>query len=870
MEYPEKFSKPFVVRLLIFILWLFFFITNAYSQLTYTVTNTNDTGEGSFRQAIIDANSHSGRDNIFFNIPFNRSRYVIILRSELPEITDPVNIDGTTQHNYSDYPIIELGGYMMSPPVSGLKLATRWSTIRGFTIHGFSEGAIIITGSGSMGNKIKGNHIGNDITGKWKMYNKIGIKIVDAPNNIIGGANIADRNIISGNDKLAIGIYGENAVGNIIQGNYIGPDITGNSALGNGDGIALYDVSGCTIGGKSAGTRNIISGNFKNGILIVEGSNNIISGNYIGVNHSGLLELGNSYTGIIIIGSINNTIGGKTNDERNIISNNGFEGLFIDALLWDFEGNIVGPSENNKIQGNYIGTDLSGRKNMGNGFNGIMFRHGTKYNSIGGLNFGEGNIIAYNNAGAIFNYGNNNDFISNSIFGNVSDSVNNQGIDHWPIGLTLNDNYDPDIGANNLQNYPDITFANMLETFSVEYFVNSREDNSAYPLTVQFFIADTSAQPQGKTLIFTDTFSSSDFLNGSKLIHIHPKGNIEFNFNENIVATATDSRWNTSEFSPKTSLELVDLNLSSYYVVPGMDTVIISAQTIHKPGLELLINVYADDNSLVDILSIYDDGNHFDGIADNWLFGNILSVQLSEEQNYSIDLDVYESETSTYKIEDIARFTTIGPLIVDDLIYISTDTIPNPGDVISFKTVLKNEGLITSAINISATITNLDTLASISLLEINFDDIAPGESSVSDKVKGLSISEYCPDSTEISLKIDISSENYVYWTDTITFLVTDQIADRKEIIISDLKLQQNFPNPFNKTTTFSWQIPKHSFLSLEIINMNGQLIETVVSGQFPAGNYNYTWNAGNLPGGLYYYRLKTDDFFEMKKLLIMK
>src|SRR5262245_39397811 len=133
--------------------------------MTFTVTNTTTTGPGSFRQAILDANANPGADNIVFNIP-GAGVHTIMLAFFLPTILDPVTIDGTTQPGFTGSPIIELNG-SLAGPANGLSIDAGGTTVRGLVINSFQGNNL--TGNGILlddngGNVIEGNFIGTDVT----------------------------------------------------------------------------------------------------------------------------------------------------------------------------------------------------------------------------------------------------------------------------------------------------------------------------------------------------------------------------------------------------------------------------------------------------------------------------------------------------------------------------------------------------------------------------------------------------------------------------------------------------------------------------------------------------------------------------------
>lgn len=193
---------------------------------------------------------------------------------------------------------------------------------------------ILINDSEATGNQVLGNFIGTDVTGKYALGNADqGILIVGAPDNIIGGMTTGARNIISGNGR-GVEIDGISASGNIVQGNYIGTDNTGTADLGNsGDGVTISGAPNNLIGGAMSGMSNVISGNEGAGIRIngESATGNLVQGNYIGVDATGSSAMGNSYYAGVIIeySAANNVIGGTTTSAGNVISGNGSDGVSI-------------------------------------------------------------------------------------------------------------------------------------------------------------------------------------------------------------------------------------------------------------------------------------------------------------------------------------------------------------------------------------------------------------------------------------------------------------------------------------------------------------------------------------------------------------
>lgn len=332
------------------------------SQAALIVNSTADPGDGvcdatecTLREAIVAANGNPGKDMIEFNLS-GAGPHTIQPTSALPAITDPVVIDGYTQSGASanTNPAelgsnavlqIELDGTIAStgpppPSIHGLIIGAGGSTVRGLVINRF------VTGDGIR---------------------------ISTPTASIGGPG-----------------------GNVVEGNFIGTDVTGTVALGNNRAVSVFNPNN-RIGGTTPEAKNVLSGNVY-GVWMEDdlATGNLVEGNYIGTAADGISPLGNTAYGVIMtrgaatIGATDNVIGGVASGAGNTIAFNGWVGVFI--------------------------------------------QQGSVRNAI----------------------------LSNSIFSNgVSQpAALGLGIDLLPpFGVTPIDVGDGDTGANNLQNFPVLTFA---------------------------------------------------------------------------------------------------------------------------------------------------------------------------------------------------------------------------------------------------------------------------------------------------------------------------------------------------------------------------------------------------------------------------
>src|SRR5262249_42122711 len=204
------------------------------------------------------------------------------------------------------------------------------------------------------------------------------------------GTPSAARNVISGNGFAGVRLSQNGGTNNIIEGNYIGTDATGMTALPNYIGIQVGNSVGPTIGGIVPGAGNVVSGNQTYGIDVVNSTLTTIQGNNVGTDATGIAALGNGSIGILDLFSSNNTIGGTIPAAANVIMANGYV----------YPGSGVQLSGTGDVlEGNYIGTNALGLAGFGNNTDGVLVTGSN--NTIGGTIPGAGNVIDQNNGAGV-------------------------------------------------------------------------------------------------------------------------------------------------------------------------------------------------------------------------------------------------------------------------------------------------------------------------------------------------------------------------------------------------------------------------------------------------------------------------------------
>ncbi len=419
---------------------------------TFVVTNNNDDGPGSLAEAINDSNSTAGPNTIDFNI--DSGHQTIFPGISLPAITQTVDIDGTSQPGYAGTPLIELDCFDASGGIGleleadgstvrglvinsyvgvGIELESNGDLIEGCYIgtnaagtakQGADNNGVIVRssnntiggtafGAGNLisgnsfagiqipffdttdpnleasGNLVLGNRLGTNAAGTSAIPNSEGIEIQNAGENTIGGTSAAAGNLISGNGR-GVFVFGSEAVNNLIEGNRIGTDPAGATAVPTDDGVDVFSGAENTIGGTAPGTGNLISGN---GIAVyieqADATGNLVVGNRLGTDVTGTIALPN-VDGVQIFEAFNNTIGGTAAGASNLISGN-TSGVFL---------NGVGTNDN-VVAGNLIGTDITGTVAVPNTSYGVFIENGASANTIGGTDAGAGNLISGNSSDGI-------------------------------------------------------------------------------------------------------------------------------------------------------------------------------------------------------------------------------------------------------------------------------------------------------------------------------------------------------------------------------------------------------------------------------------------------------------------------------------
>jgi hypothetical protein len=539
-------------------LGILYFAASAASGVTYTVTSTADSGAGSLRQAITDANANPGADTIQFNI-VGSGVQTITPATPLPPITEAVTIDGYTQPGSSantnpvgqglnSVLLIELDGSATAGLEGGLSAGLNAGlnvqapnvTVRGLVISQFSQGGVV-GGADHSNLVVEGcflNTSPDGLAGQGVAY----AVNVTSPNVRIGGLTAAQRNLI-GPASIGTTMQLAGLASGVVQGNLVGTDISGTRAIGPIDpdsiGVSLGSTGAMLFGGTDPNAANVIAG-VDSGIALAS-TTTTIQGNFIGVDAAETGIIRGGIAGIFVPSvSTGSVIGGTNPGEGNVIG--GFQyGLIFDTPV--------------TLHGNFIGTDTTGTKNFGNRLMGILVSTGQL--AVGGIGPGEGNVIAFNGwVGVLVESLGENPIRGNRMFNNGVGGVAGGGavgidlsLSATPNGPTANDLGDGDAGANERQNYPILTSA-------VPEGGGTRVIGTLNSLASTTFDLDFYSNPSCRDR--PRDVPQAEFYLGSEQVTTDASGNASFNFllptpidaGAPVTATATDPVGNTSELSP--------------------------------------------------------------------------------------------------------------------------------------------------------------------------------------------------------------------------------------------------------------------------------------------------------------------------------
>ena len=751
---------------------------------TFVVTTTADTGEGSLRWAIENANLSAGSDSIIFNIPesdpgFNGTVWVISPESQLPYITDDSTIiDGSSQttnqsNTNLDGPEIFLNGENLSSWYNGLSIRSSGNVICGMIVSGFNGSAIDIYGDDARGNRILGNFIGTNEAGTDTVCNSNGITIWNhASGNIIGGTSANDRNLISGNQS---GISISHSDSNIIVGNVIGLNSQCNGIIKNTYGILISDSSSENrIGGGQLGERNIISGNTYGIYISGKGADhNIVKGNFVGTGADGITAFDNNYGIYIYYQAKGNIIGGMDDGEANVISGNDYNGVSISGEMADY----------NMVIGNLIGTDLTGMKAVANGYNGVLVSLQAKHNQIG-----PDNIVSGNNGSGIIVSGAGTD--SNFVIGNWVglDATGQDTIPNHKHGIRIEYKAKYNTIGGPSKDERNIVSGNGWSG------ITTLSDSTAYNIFQNNYCG-------------TDTSGTMDLGNNYYGAHFGGLRNILidnlFSGNRRGIMLAYSIGGNLI------SNNMIGVKADGVSPLPNTESGI-QVENAHSDTIGPDNKIWYNGDYGI---RLYGNGTKHITITRNSIAKNVKGgISLESGANRGIEAPV---------------ITGSSPLV---------GTAP-PNTTVEIFSDSSNQGQVYEA----------------SVLADGSGNWSYGGALTGPKITATATDD-SGNTSGFSNSLEVSVEKIE---------TADALPER-------FFLMQNYPNPFNPETQIVFGVKEPCRVVLKIYNTLGQVVVTLIDWRYEPGQYKIDFNAAGLASGIYFYKIKMKDFTAVKKMIVLE
>jgi len=318
-----------------------------------------------------------------------------------------------------------------------------------------------------------------------------------------------------------------------------------------------------------------------------------------------------------------------------------------------------------------------------------------------------------------------------------------------------------------------------------------------------------------------------------------------------------------------------DLRVQPLTANQGVDTVRIRATVKNVQHHSLAVTAFTRDLSsgnLQDSLLLYNDGLHGDGSASDLIWGGLFVP--TTVGVYGVSVRTVDGEAGTTREPPIAAaFATAGPVSYAGFQFADPygDTVLAPGADLSLRIGIRHMGDTGLITNVSARVSAVDSLVDVvSVPTVNWGTLFPGDTIYySSDFVSLSLGAGRTGGSTASFVIDISSNGFPLWRDTISLVVTG--VEGTEISLpTHYALEQNFPNPFNPSTTIRYALPSRSHVTLTVFNTLGQQVSTLVQGEQEAGYHEAVFDASGLSSGVYLYRLTAGSFVETRKLVLVR
>ncbi|PWB70441.1 hypothetical protein C3F09_09010 [candidate division GN15 bacterium] len=695
-----------------------------------------------------------------------------------------------------------------------------------------SASGIWIHGQGASTNVIANCLIGVTANGGAAAPNPYGITIGTlASGNRIGDSVPTGRNVISGNLCYGVRITG-NATANRVLNSVVGCDITGARAVPNGYGGLLIDAGARAnrIGGDSIWTRNLISGNNAAGITIQgsESDSNVIAGNLIGLDATGVLPLGNVGAGVLIRDRAHHTlIGDSAIPRSNVITGNAGDGVRIVGVGCD----------ENRIVASFIGVDTSGYAGIGNGLSsghGVFVGEGASRNAIGSIGDSTGNVISGNwGSGVCLSGGGQNVVVGNCIgvsVGSISSAPN-------ATGVTIRDGSSLNIIGGTAPGAGNVISGNRGALF-----------------------------PLGTGVAILGAGSDHNFVMGN-MIGADITGTRALRNGSCGVLIADGAQFNEIGGSAAVQRNVISGNgYGNVNVELGSGVHLFGIGTSHNLIRGNYIGVGIDGNS--PILNLGNGVGIYGGATDNIIGGDSLADG---------NLIVANGAYGVYFADSATRSNTVrwNPIYDNDSMGIIIRRGAQNGVQTPELTRARPDTVYGTSAAFDGTIDIYRAAPDLSGAGEGKVMLGTGRVDSTGHFRVAIIGANIGD-TVTAIVTDVTGSTSQFANNIIVQdpLSVDDAGSESNLPTS-FALSQNYPNPFNLTTVIEYALPRTAAVELAVYDLLGRKVANLVSGTRQAGIHKVLWsgtdNQGRPAGsGVYFYRLTTGNLLLANKMLLLK
>jgi|GEM_PF-1546452 hypothetical protein len=308
-----------------------------------------------------------------------------------------------------------------------------------------------------------------------------------------------------------------------------------------------------------------------------------------------------------------------------------------------------------------------------------------------------------------------------------------------------------------------------------------------------------------------------------------------------------------------------DMRISRLYARPGLDTVCVAAVLVNPLHHAAVLSAVVTDSlgAVRDSVSLSDDGLHWDGSADDNLWGCAIRAP-SDESFFNVNVRAHDITQGTSRsVTNALPFTTAGPVTLDSL------GITMRGTTYRLTPLMRNNGTAFTIGGAKVALICKDPwVNTISPTQYPIPDLTPGANTAT-RFFAVTLNT-APFPGYFNIRADVSLDGWVYWSDSIRVNVNTGVAEKNWVLPVVFALGQNHPNPFNPSTTIKFTLPNRSKVELTVFNLMGQEVIKLVEGEKEAGFHEVQFDGTHLESGVYFYRLQAGDFIQVKKFILLK